>query len=80
MRVYVCTGNIKVTTLFVQFVQYWVWYRDDKLGLRITVVGLQVLTVVKSAQCLYVFRILARCQTLTFFLVVPSLGFKAYGI
>jgi len=47
-----------------QFIQYWVWYRDDKLGLRLAVIGLHVLTFLRSIQCLYVSHIIAYLQVL----------------
>ncbi|KAJ6562186.1 hypothetical protein B0H19DRAFT_1259767 [Mycena capillaripes] len=34
--------------LFTQFVTYFTWYRDDKMGLRIVVIVLLIMTVLKS--------------------------------
>jgi len=54
----------RILTLFPdQFIQYWVWYRDDKLSLQLAVIGLHVLTFLKSIQCLYVFHSIAHLQS-----------------
>ncbi|KAJ3759709.1 hypothetical protein EV360DRAFT_69277 [Lentinula raphanica] len=36
--------------LFGQFVHYAQWYRDDKIGLKLAVVGLAIITTLKSIQ------------------------------
>lgn len=37
-----------------QFVHYAQWYHDDKLGLKLAVVGLAIITTLKSIQALFV--------------------------
>jgi len=71
-----------LTKPYLQFVLYWTWYHDDRLSLRLAVVGLQILTVLKSTQCVYVFailRILSHTLSHTRFSPEHSHGYNAYA-
>jgi len=69
--------NLILMLFPVQFIQYWIWYRDDKLSLQLAVIGLHVLAFLKSVQCLYVSQNIAHPQILIPFIAVHSRGSNA---